>query len=95
MKYQYRKGIVMARICGEYLLIPTREASEDCPEVVHLTLFGATVLEAIENSRDLSKISGAFQKLTGRPAPEVDERINTLLNDFYEKGYLVRIADDT
>ena len=28
MKYQYRPGIVRVQICGEYLLVPTREASE-------------------------------------------------------------------
>lgn len=94
MKYQYRPGIVRTHICGECLLIPTREASEACPEIIRLPLLGAAVLEVIEKGKDLSVITGAFRKLTGKPAADIDRRISEFLEDLCEKGYLIRTGDD-
>ena len=95
MKYQYRPGIVRVRICGEYLLVPTREASEACPEIIRLPLLSAAVLEEIEKGRDLSIVSSSFQKLTGRSAEDIDSRIRSILENLCERGYLVQVGDDT
>lgn len=93
MTYKYRSGIIRTSICGEYFLIPTREASEECPEIIQLPLFSAAVLEEIEKGRDLSVISGAFQKLTRKPASEIDSKIKTILDNLCEKGYLIQEKD--
>ena len=93
MKYQYRPGIVRVQICGEYLLVPTREASEACPEIIRLPLLSAAVLEEVEKGRDLSIISGSFQKLTRRSASDIDSRIHVILENLCEKGYLIRVED--
>ncbi len=94
MKYKYRPGIVRVHICGECMLIPTREASETCPEIIRLPLLSAAVLEEIEKGRDLSIISNSFQKLTRRPASDIDSRIQNILEALCEKGYLIRTEDD-
>lgn len=93
MNYKYRPGITRVRICGQYLLVPTRDASEYCPEIIRLPLLSAAVLEEIEKGRDLSIISGSFQKLTGRPASDIDGRISSLLEDLCDRGYLMRDED--
>ncbi len=94
MTYKYRQGIVRVRICGEHLLIPTREASEQCPEIIRLPLLSAAVLEEIEKGRDLSIISGMFQKLTGKTADDIDNRIEATLEDLCDRGYLMQVGDD-
>ena len=76
------------------MLVPTREASEQCPEIIRLPILGAAVLEEIEKGRDLSIISRSFQKLTRKPAAEINDRINSMLDDLCEKGYLILVEDD-
>ena len=95
MRYQYHPGIIRVRICGQSLLVPDRAASETCPEILKLPLLSAAVLEEVEKGRDLSIISGSFQKLTGRPAEDIDSRIHAVLESLCEKGYLLRNEDGT
>ena len=89
MNYSPRPGIVRAKICGEYLLIPTRSASEECPEVMRLSLMGAALWEELEKGRELKKLYEVFAILSRKPEEEIRERTDKLLDRLYEKGYLV------
>lgn len=94
MKYKPRPGIVMVRICGENLLVPTREASEACPHVILLPLMAAALWEELEKGRDAERLSLVFQKLSKKPKEEVDRRIEALLVDLKEKGYVLKVEDE-
>lgn len=93
--YKPRPGIVRVRICGEYLLVPTRKASEVCPRVIRLKLMAAALWEEIEKGNGMDKICLFFEKLSKKPKEEVEEQIDKVLRGLYENGYLIKAGDET
>lgn len=93
MKYQCRKGIVRVQICGEYYLIPTREASEICPTITRLPLLSAAIWEEVEKGNNTDKLRFAFQTLTHKPEEEIQARIDGILEDLFQRGYLVEAGE--
>lgn len=94
VKYRHRPGIVMVRICGEYLLVPTREASEICPQIIRLRLMPAALWEEIGKGNGTDKICFFYEKLSKKSKEEVEQQIETILRELYEKGYLVKAGDE-
>ncbi len=95
MNYKIRSGIVRIKICGEYLLVPTRKASETCPKIMKLSLMGAALWEEIEKGNGTDNICIIFQKLAKKPREEIEARINSILEDLCEKSYLIRVEEET
>lgn len=89
MKFKPRPGIVRARICGQYILIPTREASGYCDRIIKLSLMGAALWEELEKGKGTDNVCLFFQKLSKKSEEEVQSKINRILSELYEKGYLM------
>lgn len=94
IKYKPRPGIVKVRICGENLLVPTREASEACPRVIRLNLMAAALWTELEKGNGADKICRFFEILSKKPKEEVEEQIEKVLRDLYENGYLINAGDE-
>lgn len=93
MNYKIRHGIIRTKICGVQMLVPTREASEKCPNVMQLSLISSIVWETIEKNMPMEKAHQACKILLRKSDEEVDARIKTIIDHFCEKGFLVIEGD--
>ncbi len=94
MTYRTRPGIVKTEICGVHLLVPTREAAELCPNILRLKLTHAIVWDIISREGPVEDICRVFSILTKKPDKEVRTRVQKLLDDFCEKGFLIRTDEN-
>ncbi len=93
MTYKCRPGIVRVKICGEYLLTPTRAASEACPKVLRLSIMKAALWEELEKGHDGSVVVRAFHALSRKPEEEIRKKVDQALTELYEGGFIIR-ADE-
>lgn len=89
MTYELRQGIVFTRICGEYLLIPDRKASEICPSVKRLSILGAALIENIQKKDPIEKIYRVYEILGKKTPEEAKEKIDKMVFDLVQEGFLV------
>ncbi len=89
MKYKVRPGIILTEICGTYLLIPTREASEYCPSVIRISPLMVGIWKTIADDKPVENVYKVMQILTKKPDDEVKEFVDAKLDDLYEKGLLI------
>ena len=94
MRYRQRPGIVKTNICGVSYLIPTRKASEACPNVLKLSLISTVAWEAVAKQRE-ADIYHIYGLLTKKPITEVHEIIDKLLHDLCDQGFLIEAEDET
>ena len=94
MKFKPRPGIVRTKICGQYILIPAREASDYCDRIIKLSLMGVALLEELEKGKGTDNICVFFQKLSKKSEKEVQSKIDRILSELYEKGYLIKEGVD-
>ena len=93
MKYRIRSGIVKAEICGSHYLIPTRKASEECSQILRLSLLTMASWELLEKHRE-QDIYRVYEILTKKPADEVRETVDQMLSDLCAKGFLIEVEDE-
>ena len=93
MRYRIRPGIVKAKICGSQYLIPTRKASEECPQILRLSLLTIASWELIENHRE-QDIYRVYEILTKKPEDEVRKTVDQMLSDLCAKGFLIEAEDE-
>ena len=93
MKYKIRPGIVKAKICGSHYLIPTRKASEECPQILRLSLLTLASWELLEEDRK-QDIYRVYEILTKQPADEVRQTVDRMLSDLCAKGFLIEAEDE-
>ena len=93
-KYKNRPGVVLAEICGEYLLVSTKEARETCPYVIQIN----------ETSSFLWKSLGEWMDLHGLMKCVTDEyevdnpdqamkAVESFVSQMEEMGYLQKASD--
>ncbi len=91
MRYNIRPGISHIKVCGVHLLVPNREASENCKEIMQLKLTGAITWELIENGRTIEDIYQLYRVLSKKDPEVVQKRVDSFLDDLCEKGFLIRV----
>ena len=91
MTYELRPGVICTKVCDTYLLIPNREASEHCVGVQRVGLIAAAAVENIEKRQPVENIYKIYSILSKKPDDEVHEKIDGMLEDLCEKGYLIRV----
>lgn len=93
MRYKLRPGVVALKICGVYLLVPNRAASEFCPGVQKVSLLLYAALELLERGDPMEKIYKMYEILTKQTPDAVKARVDGLLSDLCSKGFLVPVGD--
>ena len=94
MKYKQRPGIVLAEICGEQYLIPTRAASESCPYMIKSNVFITIIWGMIGSDQPVERIYHAFQTLSRKPEDVVRKLVDRLLTGLCRKGVLIAVEDE-
>ncbi len=94
VKYKCRPGIVLTKICGQYVLIPTRAASEVCPHVLRLTLPAVFLWGAVKSEKPMSELEHAIKILTKKTDEETREMLQKMLDGFVEKKLLIPVEEE-
>ena len=89
MKYRCRPGIVMEKICGVRLLIPTVTAFEAFPRTIRLSLPAAMSWELLKREKPVEDIHKVFSILTKKSDTEVQQIVDSLLSSLVESGALI------
>lgn len=89
MTVRCRPGIVLTRICGQWILIPTREASEKCPHIIKLILPSAIIWGMIEKRKSEDEMVRALSILTHKDEEAARELVETIMDSLFEKGLLI------
>ena len=89
MKYRVRPGLVLVTVCGVALLVPTRSASEQFPEVVPLSFLQIAIWEGMSKPLPMEKLYLAFQMLLKKPEDETRAFVDAQLDTLYQKGVLI------
>ena len=94
MTYRCRPGIVLEKICGTWLLIPTREASVYCPAVHRLTLPSALLWGMLEEGKSKEDTKKALTILTHKTDEEIETLIRNMLQSFIDKNLVIAEGED-
>ena len=57
-----RKGVILADICNEYLLIASKEASHYCPKIIQLNDCAADLWKLFEREYSLEEMISYFEE---------------------------------
>ena len=90
MNYCCRDGIILTKICGEYLLVAATNCREYCPGVTHINETAADIWKLLKERKTAGEIR---QYLTENYETEdtyqLDEMIAAFLENMKDKGYLI------
>lgn len=89
MEYKPRDGIVKAVICGQTLLVPTRRASEDCPNIASLTMLEGMFWWQLCNGKSIEEICAFYSGVTFKPIEEARPVVEGFFGRLCEKGFVV------
>ena len=89
MNYKPRDGIVLSKICGMNVLIPSRSASKYCSTILPLNSFGFLVWKSISEDDSIEKILDMCRIFSRRTDEENTNRIEAFTKALYEKGFIV------
>ena len=89
MKYTCRPGVVMEKICGVRLLIPTLKAYEACPRVIRLTLPAAMAWELLRLNKPIEDVYKILAILLKKPNDEVERIASKLFSSLVDAGALI------
>ena len=87
--YKTRPGIVCTRICGKFVLIPSREASRSCATILPLPLIWAATWKALASGKTLEETVRFHQSFTKKSEAEVLEKLEEFYEMLYQKGFLI------
>ena len=89
MRYEPRPGIVLTKLCGMRVLIPSRAASAYCTTIRPLPMLWAAVWELLGQEDADEKIMRLYRILTKKPDQKIREELDQLLGSLYEQGFLI------
>ena len=89
MRYPIRPGVVLAEVCGEYLLLATMDAASHCPYVYQINETAAFFWRLLERQLPEEDVAAAVAAEYDAPAEVVRRDLGQFLKDLREKGYLL------
>ncbi len=92
MKYRIQNGVVRETICGESLLISTKEARERCPYLTQLDESSAFIWSMIEEGTDSQDMINRIIQKYDVDEKEAEEGLMSFLDAMEERHYIIREA---
>ena len=93
MRYPIRPGVVLAEVCGEYLLLATLDAARHCPYVYQVNETAACFWRLLERQLPEDEMLAAVVAEYDAPEELVRRDIRQFLTDLRQKGY--RLPEET
>lgn len=88
-RYQIRPGVVMAGVCGEYLLVATRRARGSCPYVKQMNPTGAFYWSLLEAGQDVEAMIRSASERYGVDEARIRPGLLAFLDALRREGYLL------
>ncbi len=92
-KYKTRPGVIKEKICGSYLLIPDRKASEYCRHVRQLGLLGSVTWNFVNENRPFDDLYKVYRILTKETDDQIKNRIDHFLEQLAQEGFLIKMEE--
>ncbi len=89
MEYKPREGIVRVMVCGVSLLVPTRRASEECPNIATLSMLEDMFWFQLAKGRSMEEICTFYSKMSFKPIDDARPAVEGFFERLYEKGFVV------
>lgn len=89
MNYQIRPGVVLAEVCGEYLLLATLDASQYCPYVYQINETAAFFWSLLEQQFTEKQIAEKAAEEYDVSKELLHRDVRQFINTLLEKGYLL------
>ena len=94
MNYTVRPGIVPVSVCGANLLVPTRAASEACPNIATLSMIELMFWKKISLGEDTEKLYRLYASLSFQPIEKIQPKVDEILQRLYDRGFLLKQEDE-
>lgn len=96
MRFKTRPGVVLAPICGEYLLVSAKAVRDFCPYVTQVNETSAFLWQQLVGGADRETLLRAVTDEYEIDDPaEVTAAIDSFLNQMLEAGYLLEEKEGT
>lgn len=94
MKYRPRPGIVLTKVCGMNVLIPTRMAYGDCHTIRQLPMLWAATWDLISRGTAEETIIRVHQIFTKNTDMEIRRKVEDFCKKLCEEGFMIYEPDD-
>ncbi len=88
-QYKLRPGVVLTEVCGEYLLIATKEAKAFCPFVTQINEQAAAFWRILEKANTAPKILDQAAVVMGKEKKDVLVSWLAFLSKMSKAGYIL------
>lgn len=88
-RYKIRKGVVLEKVCGVYLLISTEEACPPCPYFREVNETIAFYWHLLEQGCTEEQLLEAAEEEYDAPSELLRSDLHMLLDSLKELGYLI------
>lgn len=96
MRIKTRPGVVLAPICGEYLLVSAKALRDLCPYVTQINETSAFLWQQLIGGATRDELLRAVMREYEIDDPaEVSAAIDSFLNQMFEAGYLLEEKEGT
>ena len=94
MKYVHRPGVVLTKICRQYVLIPNREAYACCKTVLPLPMLWASAWLNVpkENGEELTV--KLFSIMTKKDIGQIRNEYRELCEKLAARGFLIEVPEE-
>ena len=94
-RYKTRDGIVLTRVCGEWMLVAASALRDQCPFVTVVNESSAFLWKRLQSGADVEELERAVREEYEIEEPEtVRSVIEAFLQQMLEMNYLITVAPD-
>lgn len=94
MTYKARPGVTLIKVCGTFLLAPTRAASKECPHVMRLSTLGWMLWQLLMKGRDQQGLYLVYSAFSGRTDKDVEQDVAEFVTSLCDNGFLIEVPDE-
>lgn len=95
MTYKCRDGIILTKICDEYLLVAASKCREYCPGVTQVNETAAEIWELLRQGKTTLEIKQYFaENYDIKDINQLDVMISEFMHSMAERGYLIEEGRD-
>ncbi len=93
MAYRPRPGVALISLCGERVLVPTRQLSEVCTRIRPLSFGGLVIWHGLERGLSNERLRDACNMFLRKSEEEATAYIEKTIRMLCDDGFLIEVPD--